>query len=933
MSPYGRDLRLTRLALLGAAMFAWSGCADLPAIMATDGTTDSTSTTAADSTGPSGVDTVDTGSSEAGVDTTTETGPLSCGNEMVDAGEDCDGSDLAGADCASQGFLRGRLACGTDCTYDTADCDSPICGDDVAAGTEACDGSDLAGADCESQGFASGRLGCLADCSDFDTSDCSEYDGDCCSPSPSPGCQDPQCSAAVCAINPFCCDIAWDTTCVDAALGEVACQGVGGSCPPLGDCCVASAIPGCDDPECTDAVCDLRAECCTEQWNGSCAGAAADLAACQGVGSCPVSMCGDGFADATEACDAADLAGQTCVTQGFEGGMLGCMGDCSAFDTSECSDFSGACCGAHVSPGCADAECTAAVCAVNSFCCNGFWDNGCVDTATVEPACFGTAGCPDSVCGDDVAQVGEVCDSSDLEGEDCVTQGFDGGQLGCLDDCSAFDTSTCGDFSGNCCEAHGNPGCGDPECTAAVCATMPSCCTNSWSDACQTLATTTTACEGTVGCPAPTCGNGVIQDLEQCEQGDLGGQTCATLGMGFDGGVLQCNMDCTLNSSSCAPFEGDCCVSDGTPGCANPACTAAVCDVIPSCCDVAWDAACAAEAMNQPFVCHGLPSCPMSLCGNGQAQGVELCDGADLNGETCATQGFGGGTLGCLPLCVGFVTSGCHTGDCCISHGGPGCGDFACESAICAIDPSCCDEWDNACAVLATNEPACEGDGTCPANECGNGIVQGGEACDGVEVGGMDCISLGFVGGALACLDDCSGVDTSVCWGGDCCMADDTPGCGDVACTNSVCSYDPYCCASTWDAICAGEAVVDANCHDEDDESSCPNPTCGDGFAEGSEICDGADSQGRSCISEGFGGGPPLTCQGNCAGFDTSACYEGDCCTAHGGPGCDDPECTEAICALGEAGAACCTNSWITACADAALVTPACQGVGGTCPL
>jgi hypothetical protein len=49
----------------------------------------------------------------------------------------------------------------------------PVCGNNIQEGTETCDGTDLAGEDCISQGFTSGTLDCLGDCSGFDTSGCS----------------------------------------------------------------------------------------------------------------------------------------------------------------------------------------------------------------------------------------------------------------------------------------------------------------------------------------------------------------------------------------------------------------------------------------------------------------------------------------------------------------------------------------------------------------------------------------------------------------------------------------------------------------------------------------------------------------------------------------------------------------------------------------
>jgi hypothetical protein len=53
------------------------------------------------------------------------------------------------------------------------------------------------------------------------------------------------------------------------------------------------------------------------------------------------------------------------------------------------------------------------------------------------------------VCGNDVIEGTEVCDGTDLNGEDCVSQGFDSGSLGCLGDCSGYDTSGCQMASGN----------------------------------------------------------------------------------------------------------------------------------------------------------------------------------------------------------------------------------------------------------------------------------------------------------------------------------------------------------------------------------------------------------------------------------------------------------------------------------------------------
>lgn len=47
------------------------------------------------------------------------------------------------------------------------------------------------------------------------------------------------------------------------------------------------------------------------------------------------------------------------------------------------------------------------------------------------------------------------------------------------------------------------------------------------------------------------------------------------------------------------------------------------------------------------------------ICGNNIKETGEVCDGSNIGGETCITQGFKGGTLGCAPDCTSFDTTGC----------------------------------------------------------------------------------------------------------------------------------------------------------------------------------------------------------------------------------------------------------------------------------
>jgi cysteine-rich repeat protein len=79
--------------------------------------------------------------------------PPPCGNGALDAGETCDGADLAGETCATRGFTGGgTLGCNAACDgFVTSACvpGGPVCGDGSVAATEACDdGGTSAGDGC-----------------------------------------------------------------------------------------------------------------------------------------------------------------------------------------------------------------------------------------------------------------------------------------------------------------------------------------------------------------------------------------------------------------------------------------------------------------------------------------------------------------------------------------------------------------------------------------------------------------------------------------------------------------------------------------------------------------------------------------------------------------------------------------------------------------
>ncbi|MCZ7686684.1 MAG: DUF4215 domain-containing protein [Sandaracinaceae bacterium] len=68
-----------------------------------------------------------------------------CGNGAIDAGEQCDGTNLNGASCASLGFTAGTLSCGASCLYNTNSC--TLCGNGTPEAGEECDDGNTANGD------------------------------------------------------------------------------------------------------------------------------------------------------------------------------------------------------------------------------------------------------------------------------------------------------------------------------------------------------------------------------------------------------------------------------------------------------------------------------------------------------------------------------------------------------------------------------------------------------------------------------------------------------------------------------------------------------------------------------------------------------------------------------------------------------------------
>ncbi len=183
--------------------------------------------------------------------------PLSCDNDnQIDSGEFCDGTNLNGQTCVSLGFDSGTLLC-NNCGFDASQCtftqEGPVCGNNIVEAGEQCDGTNLNGQSCTSLGFSGAPLTCNpAGASDecrFNTSQCSppiEFCGDgFCNPST----EDPLSCPVDCPV-PESCNSLWEG---DSEHPSVECDG-----NPLPNGC--TAICTCDDgfTNSSSGTCDLN---------------------------------------------------------------------------------------------------------------------------------------------------------------------------------------------------------------------------------------------------------------------------------------------------------------------------------------------------------------------------------------------------------------------------------------------------------------------------------------------------------------------------------------------------------------------------------------------------------------------------------------------------------------------------------------------------
>lgn len=296
------------------------------------------------------------------VEVVLEKGAPLCGNGILEAGEICDGTALAGQTCqTTTGLTEGHLACTSLCTLDLSGCF--FCGNGAVEGPEECDGANLGGKVCKSFGFESGELTCNALCK-LDTSNCMDgcgngvvERGEQCDGEDFGG---QSCLTAAGRHNgdlwcmPTCfLDISGCHTCGDGLMeGPEECDGFsfgGRTCQTEGfrggalsctDLCTLDTS-GCNHG-CGNGLLDPGEECDGEDFGGaSCEsltglpqGELGCLSDCR-IDSGDCHLCGNGILEGSEACDGTVPAGVSCESLGHDGGLVACTQECS-LDESLC---------------------------------------------------------------------------------------------------------------------------------------------------------------------------------------------------------------------------------------------------------------------------------------------------------------------------------------------------------------------------------------------------------------------------------------------------------------------------------------------------------------------------------------------------------------------------------------------------------------------
>ena len=319
--------------------------------------------------------------------------------------------------------------------------------------------------------------------------------GPCTTPHSNGACSDGTCCNSVCAVDPVCCTIGWDSTCVFMAdFYCVAAPPVQCGLPGQGGCTALHSTPGCEDAECCNVVCGVDPSCCTGAWDQFCVNWAVQY--CGGCAlTCPADATTEPETCGTRNNDPCESADQTATPMTVTGGgacgqLNGSIvkgvwnGDRDIYSiTIPDADGDGlARATLHLAstiptfavlvPASCPVNIPAALIKVNAPNCVDVTAAACIAPGNywilVAPGTFPTVGASANILCDSIPRYNMRVEVS---------------QLGCSPVCSSN--------AGPCFEVHASPGCNDATCCSATCVIDPFCCSSTWDFDCARQAAVT----------------------------------------------------------------------------------------------------------------------------------------------------------------------------------------------------------------------------------------------------------------------------------------------------------------------------------------------------------------------------------------------------------------------------------------------------------